>query len=291
MTRINIQLYNNSNPKMSNIFKNNSRFAGLIDKPEYDKSSTSVKLMKKMGWKEGDGLGKNQDGIKTPLQVEKHENNTGIGFEVDEKKINTFNTFKSDNNSFKNDGYRERRYNRYNDEYEIHRFRQEREAQERARKQEEEIRKQKALTPDNFPDLVLNKKEIYVTQEQNYLEKLKKVEEVKDENAEVDSDLKKIKPGWILLKKDNSTGKTIMKGDISVIQTPELPEEDIIENVINALVELHERRTQEYIEFNGYDTWEQMFKFPGWREWEKEFEEDSDEDYDGETENSEEEYM
>ena len=117
MTRINIQLYNNSNPKMSNIFKNNSRFAGLIDKPEYDKSSTSVKLMKKMGWKEGDGLGKNQDGIKTPLQVEKHENNTGIGFEVDEKKINTFNTFKSDNNSFKNDGYRERRYNRYNDEY------------------------------------------------------------------------------------------------------------------------------------------------------------------------------
>ena len=82
---------------MSNIFKNNSRFAGLIDKPEYDKYSTSVKLMKKMGWKEGNGLGKNQDGIKTQLHVEKRENNIGIGFEADEKKINTFNSFKSEN--------------------------------------------------------------------------------------------------------------------------------------------------------------------------------------------------
>jgi hypothetical protein len=259
MSIINIQLYNNSNPKMSNIFKTNSRFAALADD-----------IPAKKDTKEN----------KKPINDDKKE--------LVEEKVNTF---KSENNTFKNDGYRERRYNRYNDEYEIHRFRQEREAQEKARKEEEEIRKQKALTPDNFPDLVLNKKEIYVTQEQHYLEKLKKVEEVKDESADVDSDLKKLKPGWILLKKDKLTGKTTINGKLPAIQTPELPEEDMVENVINALVELHERRTQEYIELNGYDTWEQMFKFPDWREWEKEFEDDSDEDYDEETENSEEEYM
>jgi hypothetical protein len=75
---------------------------------------------------------------------------------------------------------------------------------------------------------------------------------------------------------------------------PEILEEDEEEisiNVLNALVELHERRTQEYIEFNGYDTWEKMFKFPGWREREAELEDDSDEDYEYETEDTEEEYM
>ena len=266
MSIINKSLYNNSLSKMSNIFNTNSRFAALAD-------DIPAKKDKKEN--------------KKPINDDKKE--------LVEEKVNTFksenNTFKSDNNSFKNDGYRERRYNRYNDEYEIHRFRKEREAQEKTRKEEEEIRKQKALTSENFPDLVLNKKEIIVIQEQNYLEKLKKVEEVKDEIPDVDSDLKKLKPGWILLKKDKLTGKTTINGKIPDIQTPELPEEDMVENVINALIELHERRTQEYIELNGYDTWEELFKFPGWREWEKEFEYDSDEDYDGETENSEEEYM
>ena len=98
MDIINVSLYLNSTQKMSNAFNNNSRFAGLIDKPEYDKSSVSAKIMKKMGWKEGDGLGKNQDGIKTPLDPEKRKNNTGLGFKYDEKKTNVF---KDDDNSDK----------------------------------------------------------------------------------------------------------------------------------------------------------------------------------------------
>lgn len=276
---------------MSNIFKNNSRFAGLIDKPEYDKSSTSVKLMKKMGWKEGTGLGKNQDGIKAPLEAEKRENNSGLGFKSDEKKNNVF---KDDNGAMHNN-FRERRYNRYPSEQERQRileeYRIEEEARKEREKQEAERKKQESLTPDNFPDLVLTKKETNVIpQEQNYLEKLKKVDEVSEKN-EVDEDLENLKPGWVLFKKDKLTGKLIMKGNVSVFKQPEISEEETGMNIVNALVELHQRRTEEYIELNGYDTWEKMFKFPGWREWEAEFEDDSDEEYEDESEISEEEYV
>ena len=247
---------------MSNVFKTNSRFAALAD--------------------------------DIPAKKDKKENKKPINETKNEEKEEKFNSFKSDNNSFKDNGFRERRYNRYNDEYEIHRFRREREAEEKARKEEEETRKQKALTPDNFPDLVSNKKETTaILQDQNYLEKLKKVD-VKDENKDIDPDLKNLKPGWILIKKDKITNKIIMKGNVPVPNTPEILEEDEEEisiNVLNALVELHERRTQEYIEINGYDTWEKMFKFPDWREREAELEDDSDEDYQDETEDTEEEYM
>jgi len=247
---------------MSNVFKTNSRFAALVD--------------------------------DIPAKKDKKDNKKPINETKNEEKEEKFNSFKSDNNSFKDNGFRERRYNRYNDEYEIHRFRREREAEEKARKEEEETRKQKALTPDNFPDLVSNKKETTaILQDQNYLEKLKKVD-VKDENKDIDPDLKNLKPGWILIKKDKITNKIIMKGNVPVPNTPEILEEDEEEisiNVLNALVELHERRTQEYIEINGYDTWEKMFKFPDWREREAELEDDSDEDYQDETEDTEEEYM
>merc|ERR1712243_454624 len=36
--------------------------------------------MKKMGWKEGDGLGKNLDGIVEPIKAKKKLNSNGLGF-------------------------------------------------------------------------------------------------------------------------------------------------------------------------------------------------------------------
>lgn len=269
---------------MSNIFNNNSRFAGLMDKPGYDKTSTSVKLMKKMGWKEGSGLGKNQDGIKAPLEVEKRENNTGVGFKADEKKINTFN-------SFKDNGFRDRRQNRYPSESERQRIREEYEAEEKARKehekQEQERLKQESLKIENFPELVNVKKEVDEPIEQNYIEKLKKVDEVKvDKDA--DPDLENLKPGWTLIKKDKLTGKIITKSKFQINKEPQI-EENVEINILNALVELHQRRTEEYIELYGYDTWEKMFKCPNWREWEAEFEDDSDEEYEDDYDDEDEE--
>ena len=39
--------------------------------------SMAMRMMKKMGWEEGKGLGKNQDGIDSPLAVKKDGRDTG----------------------------------------------------------------------------------------------------------------------------------------------------------------------------------------------------------------------
>jgi hypothetical protein len=233
---------------MSNIFKTNSRFAAL---------SNDITAKK--------------DHTKKIINDKK---------EVTEEKINSF---KTENNIFKNDGFRERRYNNERERL-IHEY----EAEKKAKKIEEELKK--SFTIDNYPELVSNKKEtILVDQEQTYIEKLKKINEVKYENKDDEPELKE---GWISIKRDKSSNKLVIKNKTTPIKKPEILEEEIAINVINALTELHERRTKEYIELNGYDTWEKNFKFPNWREREAELEEDdSDEEYDDEYEDSEEEYM
>jgi len=229
--------------------------------------------MKKMGWKEGKGLGKNQDGIQEPLEVEKRKDNSGIGFKNDQKSFN----------SFKDNGHREqRRRDRPLNERELQQLREEYKAQDDARKelekQEEEKRKQESLKMENFPELVLNKKDNNLIQEQNYLEKLMKVHIIEEDNEYEDEDqyFNNPKPGWTLIKKDNLTGNVVVKGKDDIMKESEISEEDIAMKVINSLSDLHEKRTEEYIELNGYDNWEKMFKFQDWREWEAKYEDESD---------------
>ena len=45
-----------------------------------DKSKFGLKMLQKMGWK-GEGLGKNQDGLKTHVKVTKRSNQLGLGTE------------------------------------------------------------------------------------------------------------------------------------------------------------------------------------------------------------------
>jgi len=46
-----------------------------------DKQSFAMRQMSKMGWSEGDGLGKNREGMKTHIRVKKREEEQGIGQE------------------------------------------------------------------------------------------------------------------------------------------------------------------------------------------------------------------
>ena len=273
---INIPQNINNINEMSNIFKNNNRFAGLVDKSDYDKSSTSVKLMKKMGWKEGNGLGKNEDGIKTPLAVEKRESNSGLGFNVEEKRVNTFK-----DNSFRENNFRERRQNRYIGENERQRIMEQYQFEEKARKefekQDDDRKTQESLKMDNFPELVINKIENDIQLDESYIDKLKKVEVKIERN--IDCDLENLKPGWTLIKKDNLTGKIILKSNVQINNIPFATEDKLPLNLLDTLVELHQRRTEEYIELNGYDNWEKMFKFPNWKECEDEIQDNSDEEY------------
>jgi hypothetical protein len=44
------------------------------------------KIMKKMGWSQGEGLGKSSKGTTEPLQVRKRKENLGLGAEVSRSK-------------------------------------------------------------------------------------------------------------------------------------------------------------------------------------------------------------
>jgi hypothetical protein len=232
---------------MNNIFKTNTRFAALAeDIPVFREKN---------------------DRKDKPKQIQSNmENRTDNG-----------NSFKSVN-SFKNQGYSNFQgsgYQRLKERYDA-----EDKAKKEFDKQEQERRIEQSLQIENFPELVQPKSNIVINVEQNYIEKLKKFDTIQDENANIDPDLRNLKPGWIILKKDALTNKTIVKGKTDIIQNQPITEQQIVSNVFHALNEQHERRTQEYIELNGYDIWERLFKSPNWREWEAEYEYEYEDDND-----------
>lgn len=263
MDIINIPCINKYNQtKMSNIFKSNSRFSALVDD------------------------------LPAPKKENKKEQKKEQATES-ENKEERFNSFKSERP--RDERRRDTRFRPY-DEKERERQRQEREEELKAEKElkekEKERLKQESLKIENFPDLVDNsKKDNNDKKCLNYIEKLKFEDEIKVENNK-DQDLENVKPGWVLIRKDKTTGNTIMK------YGPEIPfsgervktEREIGIDILNALVKLHEKRTEEYIENYGYDEWERMFKFPDWREreaWLEEMEElenEDEEDYEDEDE-------
>jgi len=228
---------------MNRLFKTNSRFSALID--------------------------------DIPSKNNKNDNNK---INNEDKKIPIINSITSNNNSFKGAGIRERRYNKYPSERECQQLREEYEDNKKAKRAQEDRKKQESLTIDNFPELTLNIKETIVNQNRDYLEKLNKAEKVKDENKDIDTDLQNLNPGWILIKKDNLTSKTIMKCKEYTLRTPEISQEQTTININNVLSRLYKKRTEEYIEFNGFDTWEKMFKCPDWREMENQSDDETDSD-------------
>lgn len=170
----------------------------------------------------------------------------------------------------------ERKHNR-NSFYRENQLSKEYESNEKVRREaEKDILTQEALEIQIIP--VLNNIEC------SYVEKLKKEKQFSNDN--LDNDLLNIKPGWVLLKHDKSTGKTIIQSNV---KNTELTEEEKTLNIFKSLTKLHEKRTQEYIDFNGYDTWERNFKYPNWREREAEIEDETDDDESSEEE-SEDEY-
>jgi len=282
---------------MSNIFKSNSRFAGLSDDIPANKDKKNDKRDKKKDRNEN----QNKDiDIKDELNKDNNQSDKFNSFK-DDRSDNKFNSFKDERpndgfNSFKNSGnsgFRDRR--RYDDR-DTQRYREQREAEEKTRREfeekEKERLKQESLKIENFPDLVIKTKKELQQPSMNFVEIIKKEEEKDSNLTDKDNDLENLKEGWILFKHDPITRKSITKrhpNDIlreieekqnSVKSQQEIINENMNE-IIKALSELHERRTNEYIELYGYDTWEKMFKFPGWQEWEAEFDDmdDSEDDY------------
>jgi hypothetical protein len=89
---------------------------------------------------------------------------------------------------------------------------------------------------------------------------------------EIDPDLKNLEPGWLLIKRDKTSSKPIMKGNIidnvhtnisnKTMQTPAKKEHEEISELFQSIIETNRRRKDEFIELNGYDVWESMYQFP-----------------------------
>lgn len=242
---------------MSNIFKKNSRFSALVEDISEQKNNKEQKRT-------------------TEANVENKEERFN-SFKL-ERPLRTESNFR---------GFNEKGRERY---------RLEREAEMKAYKElverEKERIKQESLKIENFPNLVASsKKENNEDKTKiSYMEKLKKEEkEEKEIKNNIDKDLENLKPGWVLLKSDNLTKRTIIKQyhETNIVEEKENSEKEIALNILNALVKLHERRTEEYIENYGYEEWEKMFKFSDWREREaylEEMEEMENESYESEYE-------
>lgn len=210
---------------------------------------------------------------------------------TDEKKINSFRDY----------GFRERRTHRNMSEHERLRLLEEYNNELEAKKQLEKIEKQRkneeSLKIENFPQLVQDiKKSCYPAdnQPQNYIETLKK-ESINVVSESNDPDLENLSPGWLLIKKDKETGKIIKKGITQMVYQPEISYDKIGNEMVDVLTNLHEKRMQQFIDINGYDTWEKMFKCPNWKLWAAEFDDDfddeSDEEYTDDYQDTDEEYL
>jgi len=276
---------------MNNIFKQNSRFGSLAEEaaltkdPKKNNNKNNKNKINEDRFKIEEDKPKDGEGsLKNETNSFKSEGNS---FKSES------NSFKSESNSFKK-SFDDRPQMNYNNGYQRNSLtnRESKETIER-RALDEKLRKEehdkieaeklaKALSIDNSP--TLGKKENKNTKEpdnNSFLAKLKNsIENDKKENEiKINQEKTKPKPGWAVISRDPLTGRSkIEYGEPVIPKKPEKTEKEMAYDVLCALCDLHERRTEEFIECYGYDTWEKTFKSPNWRE-EEEYLERMDEEF------------
>ena len=52
-----------------------------------DENKVGQKMLEKFGWKSGDGLGKESQGMKDPIKVNANHNNKGLGHEAKDDDV------------------------------------------------------------------------------------------------------------------------------------------------------------------------------------------------------------
>ena len=217
---------------MNNIFKSNSRFAVLSDDFKEEKKETKVKS-------------------DSNRNSNSNSNSNINSFKTNFSDDNSFKTNFSDNNSFKT-SFSDRNKNIYNDKL-------------KKKLEEDERIKAESLAPESFPEFIKSKIPTNISNSISFLDKLNKKTEAEKEDTIIDLEYENLKPGWILIKHDISTGETTIKSKHIPLEQPSSPIEktnnEIAFEAINALVNLHHKRTDEYIDLYGYETWEKMFLF------------------------------
>jgi hypothetical protein len=239
-----------------NKFKENSRFASLVDDSSNKNKSVFGKKTDKKSGRDDNRRDDNRRDDNRRDDNRRVQENPVIEEEPKVDSSSSINHFKSERPTFQRDNYR-RPYGRDKE------FMEMLQKQEEQKKVEEEKRKDEerkvALAIESFPELVKNKAPtapLIIENTTNFIEKLKT-------NVKVVAPVKNIiPPGWTTFKRDMKTNETIieigeLKNAKEYIKTPE----DLAYDIVDNLVYLHEKRTAEYIENWGEDEWEKMFRF------------------------------
>jgi len=105
------------------------------------------------------------------------------------------------------------------------------------------------------------------------------------EPVEVDANV--VRKGWTRINKDPITRKVLFTPSIQPATQPQKHEADEDLELTRDLIHTYYKRSNEYIDLNGYEAWEKHFKFPDWRAFYAEFDakcvnEDEEEDDDTE---------
>jgi len=131
------------------------------------------------------------------------------------------------------------------------------------------IIKEPNLSLNNFPALISKEnlvKSENIKNSMNFLEKIKLNSDL-DIKEVVDKEYEKLKPGCVLIKKDLNSNKIIhlyKNSNKSCLDKNMFNDIILNNNIINTLVDLHDKRKNEFIELWGYDDWEKNFQFPNY---------------------------
>jgi hypothetical protein len=229
---------------MKNAFKSNSRFAVLAEDTALDTVFTKNSKDKK--------------------KCDKSENKSENKSEGNSFTSNDVNSFKNYNTHSQNQSIRYVNKDFESIKSKELRKKQEKEQEEERKKLREEEDK-KSLSMENFPDLlenVDNNKNIMLDKTMtgltDFIDKVKFVKPVIESTKIINH----ITPGWIEMKQDHKTTNIITTSNL--LYSNENLDNNISNNVLNSLVILHEKRSEEYINMWGYDMWEKVFTFPNY---------------------------
>lgn len=127
------------------------------------------------------------------------------------------------------------------------------------------------ITIEDFPELKSDIKKESKQPNLDFKSKLKQVD-VEEKHDVEDPLLIDLKPGWTLFKRDPVSRKTIIRENVdnNIVYNEDntegsnnaTTEQELFYSIVDSLSELHKKRTEEYIELNGYYTWHDMYKFP-----------------------------
>ena len=234
------------------MFKNNSRFAALAEEIPVFKETKNKK--------------KEQSEKKVQLENKvQPENKVQL-----ENTNNESNTFKSNYIKPPRDYEDRNQRNCYTNKLSQEQIERIEMEQNLKKIKEEKIKSDKFtadMAPENFPTLGDFKRQNIKNQINGgtFLDKIKS-ESIKENKIEVeDEEFENLRPGCVLIKKDAKTNKIIVKYKKSNEPKPrKKTEEEYSLCALDALVSLHEKRTETYIENLGYDAWETTFRCPNY---------------------------